>query len=62
LLRLNNYKNAGDWNNYNLLIPQYNEAANNYNDQATNYQLKIDIYNANIKEYNSLNQAFYQQY
>ncbi len=61
LVSLNNYRNAGDWDNYNRLIPQYNTAASNYNDKTTNYQLKVDIYNANIQEYNSLNQAFYQQ-
>jgi len=58
---MNNYINAGDTANYNLLIPQYNEAAKNYNDKVADYQLKIDIYNANIREYNSLTKSFYQQ-
>lgn len=55
-----NYKQAGDWTNYNLKVDEYNNKANEYNSILNNYRLKLDVYNFDVVLFNQTIKDFYQ--
>jgi hypothetical protein len=55
------YKNNGDIEAYNNLVPTYNQAVIAYQLQGDNYNNDVKSYNASVQVFNQRQQLFYQQ-
>ena len=57
---LSGYKDSGNYDQYNALVPKYNDALAKLKDDSKSFNAKVAASNRQVTDYNALIKSFYQ--